>query len=391
MQHRLLAGLMLLAAPVLAAPPAHAATVKQGPAGTKFYTPPKTLPAGSHGTPIWQRKLTGKAVLKSAKANTLLLYRSTSVAGKTIAVSGTVAVPKGKAPKAGWPVITWAHGTVGIADACAPSRVGMQANYDSPLLNDWLKAGYAVVRTDYEGLGTPGEHPYLIGTSEGRSVLDMARAARKLDSSLGKRVLIAGHSQGGQAALFASALAKQWAPDLTLRGTLAFAPVSHLSTQAAAIRGVTTAGGISGLAAMIIRGIDIANPGLKISKLLGDRAKTLYPQLDKRCLDGINKSDSFGAIAPADLFRSDVNLDPIVAALREDADPDALKVPGPVLIEQGKADTTVFGLLTDQLVGELKTNGADVTYKTYENVNHGGAVTDKAPATDAKSWVKKRF
>ena len=49
-------------------------------------------------------------------------------------------------------MITWAHGTVGIADACAPSRIGMPANYDSPLLNSWLKAGYAVVRTDYEGL-----------------------------------------------------------------------------------------------------------------------------------------------------------------------------------------------------------------------------------------------
>ena len=139
--------------------------------------------------------------------------------GKTVAVSGTVAVPKGKAPKAGWPVITWAHGTVGIADACAPSRVGTQANYDSPLLNRWLKAGFAVVRTDYEGLGTPGEHPYLIGVSEGRSTLDMVRAARKLDSSLGKNVVIAGHSQGGHAALWAASLAKKFSPELKLRGT----------------------------------------------------------------------------------------------------------------------------------------------------------------------------
>jgi dipeptidyl aminopeptidase/acylaminoacyl peptidase len=76
--------------------------------------------------------------------------------------------------------------------------------YDHALLNRWLKAGYAVVQTDYEGLGTPGDHPYLIGVSEGRSVLDMVRAARKLDSSLGKRVVIAGHSQGGHAALWAA-------------------------------------------------------------------------------------------------------------------------------------------------------------------------------------------
>jgi hypothetical protein len=41
-----------------------------------------------------------------------------------------------------------------------------------------------VVQTDYEGLGTPGTHPYLNGPSEGRRVLDMVRAARRLDGSL---------------------------------------------------------------------------------------------------------------------------------------------------------------------------------------------------------------
>ena len=221
MQRLLLAGILVLAAaPVLAAP-ANAA-VRSGPAGTAFYTPPASLPKGPHGTPIWQRKLTGKAVLKSAKSNTLLLYSSQAVDGKTIAVSGTVAVPKGKAPKGGWPVITWAHGTIGIADACAPSIIGMQANYDSPLLNRWLKAGYAVVRTDYEGLGTPGEHPYLIGVSEGRSTLDMvARRAQAGHARSARSVVIAGHSQGGQAALFAGSLAKKWTPDLNVRGTVA--------------------------------------------------------------------------------------------------------------------------------------------------------------------------
>src|SRR3954467_7968446 len=160
-----------LFAALLFAAPAHAA-VPSGPAGTAFYTPAKAVPS-KHGTPVWQRKLTGPAVLKSAKSNTLLLYTSTGIHGKSAAVSGDVAIPKGKAPKGGWPVITWAHATVGIADACAPSRIGTQANYDSPLLNSWLKAGYAVVRTDYEGLGTPGPHPNLIGSSEGRSTLDM--------------------------------------------------------------------------------------------------------------------------------------------------------------------------------------------------------------------------
>ena len=164
--------------------PAHAATVQSGPAGDAFYTPPTSLPEGpARDAGLAAQADRARRCSRARRRNTLLLYRSPSVDGKTTVVSGTVAIPKGKAPKGGWPVVTWAHGTVGIADVCAPSRSAMPANYDSPLLKRWLKAGYAVVRTDYEGLGTPGEHPYLIGDSEGRSVLDMVRAARRLDDS----------------------------------------------------------------------------------------------------------------------------------------------------------------------------------------------------------------
>jgi fermentation-respiration switch protein FrsA (DUF1100 family) len=142
---------------------------------------------------------------------------------------------------------------------------------------------------------------------------------------------------------------------------------------------------------MIVRGIDIANPNLDLQSLLSDRAKALYPQLDQKCLDGLDKPDSFGGVAPADLFRSDANLAPVIAALNSDDDPEALTIRGPVLIEQGTADTTVFPSFTEQLSTALKGRGVDVTYKTYEGVNHGGAVTDKASAADATKWIEKRF
>jgi hypothetical protein len=102
-----------------------------------------------------------------------------------VAVSGSVAVPTGKPPKGGWPVITWAHGTTGVADVCAPSRdfAGTPnptgETYINGDLSAWLAAGYAVLRTDYQGLGTPGKHPYLIGKAEGRGVLDIVQAARE--------------------------------------------------------------------------------------------------------------------------------------------------------------------------------------------------------------------
>src|SRR3954467_14459852 len=213
---------LTLAAAALAATGAApaAAKVRTGPGGDAFYTPPSPLPKGTHGTAIWTRAVTNTAKLTSARTNRLLLYRSTGVDGRPIAVSGTVSIPKGKTPKGGWPGVTWGHGPTGIADECAPSRDTATNpahpfnSYIYPLLETWLKRGYAVVRTDYEGLGPPGDHPFLIGDSEGYDMLDLVRAARKIEPKLlSKKVVIAGHSQGGQAALFATALAPTWAPE----------------------------------------------------------------------------------------------------------------------------------------------------------------------------------
>jgi pimeloyl-ACP methyl ester carboxylesterase len=259
--------------------------------------------------------------------------------------------------------------------------------YEEPLLNRWLKAGYAVVRTDYEGLGTPGDHPYLIGVSEGRSVLDMVRAARKLDRRIGRRVVIAGHSQGGHAALWAASLARRWTPELTLRGTVAFAPASHLGDQAALLRALTSPSpGLSALASLIIRGIDIARPDLNIQAGLSDRARVLYPDIATTCLRDLAAPTSFGGLAPAELLRPDAAVEPVVAALNAN-DPETLTIRGPVRIEQGLDDTTVFPNFTQSLVSEIK---ARVTYKTYRGLDHGEIVTTRAPANDATDFVRSR-
>jgi pimeloyl-ACP methyl ester carboxylesterase len=387
----LLLSLLLLAALPAAA---DAAKVRKGPSGTAFYQPPSPLPGKGHGGLIWARKLTGAAALKGGAGNRLVLYRSTGVTGKAVAVSGTVSIPKGKAPKGGWPVITWGHGTTGIADSCAPSRDRASSpahtliNYAYPLLQRWLKAGYAVVRTDYEGLGTPGAHPYLIGRSEGYSMLDMVRAARKLDKRLGKKVIIAGHSQGGQSALWAASLAPKWTPELKVRGTVALAPASHLAEQIPLLDAFKEPGGLSGLAAMILRGVDVAAPQVGVPALLGERAAALYPLTLTRCIGPLVGANAYGGVAPSDLLRPDADLAPIAAALSQRADPDELTIRTPVQIQQGEDDTTVFKTFTDQLVSGYASRVKKLTYKVYPGVDHGGAVKDAGSARDATSFIR---
>jgi pimeloyl-ACP methyl ester carboxylesterase len=388
--------LVVTAAVALVAVPTVSAKVRTGPSGDAFYTPPSPLPGKKHGDLIWARTLTGAAVAPGASSTKVVLYRSQGVDGKADAVSGIVSIPKGKAPKKGWPVITYAHGTTGIADQCAPSRdvagtpIHPYNAYILPLVSRWLKAGYAVVRTDYEGLGTPGVHPYLIGSSEGRATLDIARAARELDPRLSKATIISGHSQGGHAALFAAALAPKWTPDLKVRGTVAFAPASHLDDQiplASAL--ITPGGGLSGLIADIGRGIVTATPSFDLSALLSDQAKALYPQIETQCLPELSAPTSFGGLSPKAIFKDGADLAPL-AKLLDVQDPSHLKIKTPLLIDQGSADTTVIPLFTDQLAGELTTNGnKSLTYTRYPGADHVGIVT--AAAKDATAWIAKRL
>jgi pimeloyl-ACP methyl ester carboxylesterase len=364
--------------------------VTKGPKGLKFYKPPRDIP-GRHGTLIWARKAGGLVPLQNARYTKLVLYSSRTTQGKPDAISGSVAVPKGKPPKGGWPVITWAHGTTGVADVCAPSRDFAGSpnitgeTYINPDLNAWLAAGYAVLRTDYEGLGTPGKHPYLVNVSEGRSVLDIVDAARQLDPTIGKRYLIAGHSQGGHAALAAAGLASTWGKGLQLRGTVAFAPASHLLDQASLLPALKAPSSLTALATLILDGASTQSSAININALLSDQALQFYPLLQSECLSRLGQADQLGGIPPSNLERPGADtsaLNPVLAAMNP-----AVRTAPPVLIPQGEADTTVFPIFTNQLVGELRGLGDNVTYTTYPNVSHGGVVT--AGEADALAFFEQ--
>jgi fermentation-respiration switch protein FrsA (DUF1100 family) len=108
-----------------------------------------------------------------------------------------------------------------------------------------------------------------------------------------------------------------------------------------------------------------------------------------RCLPELAAADSFGGLAPAELFRGDADLGPVTAALDAADDPENLKIRTPVRIEQGTSDTTVFPIFTDQLAQSLKGRGTPLVYRTYKGVGHGDVVT--AAAKDAAAWLRSRL
>jgi pimeloyl-ACP methyl ester carboxylesterase len=380
--------LLVAALAALAAVPTGAlGATKHAPKGLAFYTPPARLIAGTPGSVIWSRQIATPKHLPAAARARRVLYRSVLPNGKPTAISGLVFTPRGHAPRHGWKLIDWAHGTTGIADVCAPSR-SAGTSYVYPQFNAWLKAGYAIAQTDYQGLGTPGVHEYLIGHAEGRSVIDAALAARHLFGGIGKRYVIAGHSQGGQSALFAAAEAAHDAPRLTLAGIAAFAPASHLATQVKAAAALTTpGGGLSALGGLIVTGAAAASKAINLRALLSPAAYKLLPAVQHECTDALSKSNSWGGLAPAQIMRPGANATALYRVL--DAENPALKISVPVIILQGSADSLVFPTFTNQLQSELVAKGDRVTYNVVQGAVHGDVVAlGNATFT---SWLKQRF
>jgi pimeloyl-ACP methyl ester carboxylesterase len=195
-------------------------------ADATFYRPDADLLFGEPGSIIRSEPM---AFPPPGAAAYRILYQSTGLHGERVAVSGVLVVPT-SGDNSERPIVAWAHPTSGVVPACAPS-LSRSALREIQGLNELLADGYAVVATDYPGLGTVGPHPYLIGDSEGKAVLDSVRAARDfLSQQRDARFAVWGHSQGGQAALYTGILVHSYAPELRLVGIAAAAPATDLST-----------------------------------------------------------------------------------------------------------------------------------------------------------------
>jgi predicted esterase len=371
-----------------------AAAIAAGPAGTAFYTPPNPLPSAPHGSVIWARPFATSGALPSAASNTLVLYHTTALDGKDRAVSGTVAIPKGTPPSGGWPVISWAHGTTGDAQACAPSldsETAPEHAYLGPVetaLDKLVAQGYAVLQTDYEGQGTPGVHPYLIGVAEARDTIDMVRAARQLAPQLSTRWIVMGHSQGGHTVLFTSVTASAWAPELQLLGGVAEAPGAFISPFIASLSKGDKPTPAFAFGALFMQAAAAVDPSVKLDQVLTPAALALAPQLFARCVGALYGADSWGGIVPAAAFRSDAVMGPLlrVAAAQDAA---ALKPAIPLFIAHGSADTTVPQASSDALDKALCANGVTVRYDVYTGVTHRPVVP--VSLNDALEWVGARF
>ena len=381
-----LSGVVLLAALTAAG---GAATIAPGPPGDAFYSPPSPLPVQRDGAIIWARPFSGGSALSSASVNYRLLYETLTVNGTFVAVSGTLAIPHGAPPVNGWPLLSWAHGTVGDGPQCAPSRTGA-ANGEQRMLDGFVRRGYAVAQTDYEGNGTPGIHPYMVGAVAARDVTSIVLAARELDPHVGRTWVVMGHSEGGAAALATAVIGQQLAPGLDLAGVVSYAPFVY---PEAILEGEMHADKPnSGMAflALLIEGFSTADPRVVPSEMLEPDAMRLIPEVLGRCIDDLMDDSGWARFVPLAIFRPQGEAS--VEALYSDLvanDPMNFSIGVPALLVQGASDTMVSPVATLTLSNRLRHNGAAVTLQDYAGATHGSVLA--ASSDDVADWLAKRF
>lgn len=344
-----------------------------------FYEVPDPLPDGDHGSLLRYQEVTPSPLDNGTTYR--IMYRSESLEGDHIAVTGTAVVPAAPAPggaSGGRPLLTIAHGTTGVADECAPSK---DPGGELLLLGDAIDSGWLVAVTDYEGLGTPGRHPYLVGESEGRSTIDAIVAAGALpEADPGDQLAIAGYSQGGHGALWANEVAATWAPDLDVVGTFAGAPATEMK--------IILAAAPAAFELLLVAGFDAAYPEADPDTILTPLGVEKLPAVDQGCA-----ADVFGALGG--ITRDDLVKPGAVDAepwdrLAEENNPGTTKTDGPVLIIHSEADTTVpaalSGILFDRMCGLDQVVERRVL---TEGQDHGPA----APGAYAAGlvWLDERF
>jgi pimeloyl-ACP methyl ester carboxylesterase len=247
----------------------------------------------------------------------------------------------------------------------------------------FLTAGYVVAATDYEGLGTPGPHPYIVGLSEGRSVLDAARAARLLDGSgAGNQVALLGHSQGGRAVLWAAELAQSYARELDVIGVVAAAPAGDLAAISRWIYGPESTP-IAWLNAVSVLSAWHEVYGLPLDELLRPEGRLLAADLQATCPDE--------SLVPRE---QPLAADPSLAPGWRDQlavnSPGATRASAPILVLQGTLDEQIPVESTRSSVRRLCESGDAVELRILPGADHAAAI-DQGRLQEGAAWIADRL
>jgi pimeloyl-ACP methyl ester carboxylesterase len=350
---------------------------------TPFYRAPTSKTAAKPGALVRAEPATDFALPPGVTATRILYHTRTANNADTLA-SGVVLIPYGRPPTDGWPVLAWSHGTSGVARNCAPSLM-RSLFYNWEGLYEYVMLGYAVVATDYAGLGTDGRHAYLDMSSNATDVVNSIPAAHAAVPDLAKRWLVIGHSQGGLSSLGVAELEGE-IKDPNFIGTVALAGASDLQDG---IDNITKARipALNGLLAFWVYGVKTLYPELDLKDILTNKALSIY---DRYVEDGCSAaSGAFAALATDEMLQPGWNKNQYVKQFLARNRPGTQSAYGPLLLVSGGDDFLFTESAGRIILQRFCVAGAQIQRKVYPGLGHDPVVYGSW--RDQMDWIAARF
>ncbi len=343
---------------------------------TKFYDTPHPLPAGKPGELIRSEPFEEYEIPLSVSA-IRILYHSRSAAGEDVATSGVVLIPyEKKPPPGGWPIIAWAHGATGVAHSCAPSL--MRNIGHGPFLSMYANLGYAVVATDYTGLGTDFRSAFLDGPSNATDVINSVAAAHTAVPELGARWIVMGEA-GGSLAAVAVAEKESEVRDPGYLGSIA---ISGLA-DAKELFGHSARGSSSVMLASLAYGIKTVYPQFQVTDMLTEKALALYHQIEQNCREAGTNAE----LSSAETVKPGWDDSGFVRQYFVRNSLAQSRAYGPMMVISSDDDQAIPEAITAQAIGHMCKQGDQIQWQRYPNLDRviGDSVRDQI------AWIEARF
>jgi pimeloyl-ACP methyl ester carboxylesterase len=349
---------------------------------TDFYdTPDSFVTTGKPGDLIRSMKFEGYNLPKGVEA-TRILYGTMSSQGDTVTCSGVVLVPPGEAPERGWPIIAWAHGTSGVTRRCAPSLMAeCFDDYATPCV--YTESGYAVVATDYVGLGTDYPVKYMDRISNGWDVIHGVTAARKAVPTLGSKWVAVGHSAGAHAMRGVAELEVD-IDDPSYLGVVAVSGLGNVRTPM-----VVLSKEAGHLAVFMSEAVNARYPVFNQTEILTEKGLEVLETLRTACSGPGTPIPKEPPIKGTEIYIENWELNPYIEKYFKLDETKQEKYKGPVLVINGENEPPPVMKNDIEAAKRMREQGVDVQLEIIADANHFTLL--RASVKEQMAWISDRF
>jgi len=343
---------------------------------TRFYDTPRPLPSGKPGELIRSELFEEYEIPLSVSA-VRILYHSRSATGEDVSASGVVLIPYEKnPPPGGWPIIAWAHGATGVARSCAPSL--MRNLGHGPFLAMYANLGYAVVATDYTGLGTDFRNAFLDGPSNATDVINAVAAARTALPQLGARWIAMGEAEGSLAAV---AVAEK-ENDTRDPGYLGGIAISGLA-DAKELYGLSARATSSRMLVSLAYGIKTVYPQFQVTDVLTEKALALYQHIEEKCWETGTNAE----LSATEAVRPGWEDNGFVRQYFARNSLAQTRAYSPMMVISSDDNPAIPSATTAQAITRMCQQGDKIQWQRYPNLDRviGDSVRDQI------AWIEARF